>query len=148
MGEQQVTLSYEVQASPIAKANMLRALNRMRAFYGLETHSSVGVASCSVPSSEPPADGIEVAASRPAETSCLLSRVKPGDIPWWAAASFDHNHLRLTRILRSLRLFGLEAEALALYGDLVVQARRGIVNRRSLSYWERALREPLFSSLQ
>jgi hypothetical protein len=35
------------------------------------------------------------------------------------AASFDHNHLRITRILKSLRIFGLHAHAQAFFDALV-----------------------------
>ncbi len=54
-------------------------------------------------------------------------------------ATFDHNHLRITRIIRSLRLLLDDAaadafrdETLALLGD------RPMVNPRSLEFWRRA----------
>jgi hypothetical protein len=37
------------------------------------------------------------------------------------AASFDHNHLRITRILKSLRIFGLHAHAQAFFDALVCE---------------------------
>ena len=52
---------------------------------------------------------------------------------------FDHNHLRITRIIRSLRLLvgdqaaeGFHTQVLALAGD------RPLINRRSLQFWSTA----------
>lgn len=60
---------------------------------------------------------------------------------------FNHNHLRLTRILRSLRLLGLESDAAALHGflenDEDVKSR---VSPRSQMYWRRAAERPLHLS--
>ena len=70
------------------------------------------------------------------------------DVRWWAAAYADHNHLRITRILRSLRLFGLEKEAEAFHAEVVSMASAGVVGQRSLRYWERAVREPIFQTLR
>lgn len=53
---------------------------------------------------------------------------------------FDHNHLRITRIIRSLRVLGLEEEALAFY-DIISTAT--IVSSRSRMYWGRAAHRPL-----
>lgn len=54
-------------------------------------------------------------------------------------ATFDHNHLRITRIIRSLRLLlgnaaadDFRDEVLALLGD------RPLVNPRSLTFWRQA----------
>lgn len=100
---------------------------------GTRSHASEAAASAAVAASVACVGGV------PAPTS---------GVPWWADVSFDHNHLRITRILRSLRLFGLGEEAAALHAELVAVARAGAVNRRSLSYWQRAVSEPLFSTLQ
>jgi len=52
----------------------------------------------------------------------------------------DHNHLRLTRILTSVRLLGLEAHSLALYSCLAAIARDHphAVAATTLDYWRRA----------
>jgi hypothetical protein len=57
----------------------------------------------------------------------------------WLRAG-DHNHLRLTRILTSLRLLGLEAHSRALYVCLAAIAgdRPHAVSSTTLAYWERA----------
>ncbi|MEO5820690.1 MAG: opioid growth factor receptor-related protein [Vicinamibacteraceae bacterium] len=52
----------------------------------------------------------------------------------------DHNHLRLTRILTSLRLLGLEDYSRALYACLADVARDHphAVSATTLAYWQRA----------
>lgn len=53
----------------------------------------------------------------------------------------DHNHLRITRILQSLRLLAGEDEARAFHHAIMARhhAAGAPVNRQSLGYWERAL---------
>jgi hypothetical protein len=56
----------------------------------------------------------------------------------------NHNHLRLTRMLRSLRVLGLEGEAAALWGALrVLYEREAPAGRRTITgetfaFWRRA----------
>ncbi|HST91220.1 MAG TPA: hypothetical protein VLJ13_03400, partial [Brevundimonas sp.] len=52
----------------------------------------------------------------------------------------DHNHLRITRIIRSLRLLAGEeqADAFKLLIMQRVEAMRAPVNARSLGYWATA----------
>lgn len=59
---------------------------------------------------------------------------------------FDHNHLRITRIIRSLRVLGLEQEAEAFFHalEIVYQSCGGKISQRSLTYWTRAVRRPLW----
>jgi hypothetical protein len=45
------------------------------------------------------------------------------------AASFDHNHLRITRILKSLRIFGLHAHAQAFFDALVCEMEMSFCSR-------------------
>ncbi|KAL2069803.1 hypothetical protein VTL71DRAFT_14482 [Oculimacula yallundae] len=49
---------------------------------------------------------------------------------------FDHNHLRITRIIRCLRVLGLEHEAQSFYTALESNVQR--VSPRSRDYWRRA----------
>jgi len=56
---------------------------------------------------------------------------------------FDHNHLRITRIIRSLRILGLEDEARAFYDALLLVCGGEEVSKKSLLYWERAVTRPL-----
>ncbi|KAF2266434.1 hypothetical protein CC78DRAFT_513507 [Lojkania enalia] len=61
------------------------------------------------------------------------------------AIRFDHNHLRITRILRCLRVLGLEMECEAYYSALkeVFNDPRIHINERSMLYWRKAVRGPL-----
>ena len=61
----------------------------------------------------------------------------------------DHNHLRITRILRSLRVLGLEQETLMFWRALEELHRRDTetaqrsITERSYVYWKKAATEPL-----
>ncbi|KAF2492050.1 hypothetical protein BU16DRAFT_529430 [Lophium mytilinum] len=58
---------------------------------------------------------------------------------------FDHNHLRITRVLRSLRVLGLQEECDVYFSMLVtVYEQYGRINERSLIYWKRAVERPLW----
>jgi hypothetical protein len=56
---------------------------------------------------------------------------------------FDHNHLRITRIIRSLRVLGLEEEPLAFFEALKSVQHASNISSRSLMYWSRAAFRPL-----
>lgn len=57
----------------------------------------------------------------------------------WLQAG-DHNHLRLTRILTSLRLLGLAAHSRALFDclDAIARERPDAVSATTRAYWRRA----------
>ena len=63
----------------------------------------------------------------------------------------NHNHLRITRILRSLRVLGLDGEAERLWRGLeALHARetaagRYSITERTFAYWRRAATEPVES---
>ncbi|MCJ1252788.1 hypothetical protein MMC24_000594 [Lignoscripta atroalba] len=59
---------------------------------------------------------------------------------------FDHNHLRITRIIRSLRVLSMENEAEAFFAALegVYKARRGQISQKSMMFWTRAAKRPLY----
>ncbi|EKD14045.1 uncharacterized protein L3040_007951 [Drepanopeziza brunnea f. sp. 'multigermtubi'] len=54
---------------------------------------------------------------------------------------FDHNHLRITRIIRCLRVLGLEEEALAFRATL--ESSTINVSARSREFWRRAAKRSL-----
>jgi hypothetical protein len=62
------------------------------------------------------------------------------------AIRFDHNHLRMTRILRSLRVLGLQDECDAFYDALkeVFNDERIYINERTMIFWRQAVRNPLY----
>lgn len=53
----------------------------------------------------------------------------------------NHNHLRLTSILRSLSLLGLEAHARALlhFLEAIATENPGAIDATTLAYWRRAV---------
>lgn len=56
----------------------------------------------------------------------------------------DHNHLRITRIIRSLRILGMTQEAAAFYAALMEVCRtQGHIGQSSRDYWKRAMEQPL-----
>ncbi|KAI9856762.1 MAG: hypothetical protein M1813_008799 [Trichoglossum hirsutum] len=59
---------------------------------------------------------------------------------------FDHNHLRITRVIRCLRVLGLEDEAVAFFRGLeaLVDDHKRRLSRSSLTYWQRAALRPLY----
>lgn len=59
---------------------------------------------------------------------------------------FDHNHLRITRVIRCLRVLGLEQEAEAFFNALesIYRSCGGKIGNRSLIFWTRAARRPLW----
>lgn len=59
----------------------------------------------------------------------------------------DHNLLRITRMFRSLRLFGLEDLAKQIYPHFIRIAVRAGINRMTLDYWERAMNDDVWASL-
>jgi hypothetical protein len=61
----------------------------------------------------------------------------------WLKTS-DHNHLRLTRIIRSLRVLGLEVLAQAFYEELMTGENRNKVGKRSRMFWKRAATRELW----
>jgi hypothetical protein len=98
------------------QAHLRRSLALMLAFYGLELVD----------------DGAAVKVIRAAAFDRRSREwLRPG----------DHNHLRLTRILTSLRLLGLEAHGAALYACLAEIARDhpDRVSSATVGFWQRAL---------
>jgi hypothetical protein len=65
------------------------------------------------------------------------------------ARRWDHNHLRITRAIRSLRLFDLEDTARTqLFNPVITYAKRFDKDGTTLLYWWKAMFEPVFDSLK
>ncbi|KAJ8107406.1 hypothetical protein OPT61_g8890 [Boeremia exigua] len=64
--------------------------------------------------------------------------------PNWCVR-FDHNHLRITRILRCLRVLGLQQESEAFFAALkrVYDEPAVSIGARSMQFWTRAVERPL-----
>ena len=107
-------------AQPELRASLRGALERMLSFYGLQFSDDE--------------TGKEVVIRGP--NFGINSR------NW--VTRFDHNHLRMTRILRSLRVLGLGDEAAALHGFLSSDEEvTETVSPRSQMYWRRAAERDL-----
>lgn len=66
---------------------------------------------------------------------------------WWCNHG-NHNLLRITRVIRSLRLFGMEMDAHAFYTEvLAIASKCGFNEEKTLWFWERAMRDPVMESL-
>jgi hypothetical protein len=106
--------------APVLREGLLRALDRMLAFYGLRRTAT--------------ADGahrVDIDRSRFRDRATIW--LHPG----------NHNHLRLTRIMESLSTLGLRAEAAALQRCLTedVSGEAGDrITTRTLQFWQRAVR--------
>ena len=101
------------QASPELRARLLRSLDLMLAFYGFERS----------------AEAVNRAPTFEARAATWAS---PG----------NHNHLRLSRMVQSLALLGLEPEAKALSHALLDTARdlgSTGVSRQTVAVWENLL---------
>ncbi|KAL6715237.1 hypothetical protein ACLMJK_007501 [Lecanora helva] len=102
---------------PELRANLQRSLERMLRFYGLELNKTGAIS--------------------------LGPNYNDASKNW--VKQTNHNHLRITRIIRSLRVLGLENRAeqffLALQGAF---GQGGKIGDRSLMFWYRAAKKPLF----
>ena len=105
----------EFLTNPVLRDRLRRSFERMLRFYGLRAAGAAGTLR------------VEPSASFASRSAGWL---RPG----------DHNHLRLTRILTSLRLLGLEEESRALAGCLraLAAAHPGAVSQVTLEYWRQA----------
>ncbi|KAL8851925.1 MAG: hypothetical protein Q9221_003136 [Calogaya cf. arnoldii] len=115
------------RSSPELQNQLRKSFKRMLRFYGFLLLTSDG--------GEHPEDtGCQVIT---AENFTSVSR-------HWITR-FDHNHLRITRIIRSCRVLGLEAEAEAFYEALldIAGGRRGVFSKKTLMFWRRAAERPL-----
>ena len=100
------------RADETVRANLLRSYQRMLRFYGFRRDEATG-------------EVVEADNFAARATEWLT----PG----------DHNHLRVTRILKCLAACGLGAEAAAFQKRLLAVAAPGRVSAESLYYWRNAL---------
>ena len=64
----------------------------------------------------------------------------------WARTG-DHNLLRITRVIRSLRLFGLEDEAKDFHTKVSKIAKSFDVTKVTMQFWDKALKDTLSDSM-
>ncbi|KAI1812210.1 hypothetical protein GGS20DRAFT_42151 [Poronia punctata] len=113
--------------SPALQENVMRTLKRMVSFYGFAL-----------------AEEDEEKISETASLNILPNgNGNSRGLSHWLVP-MDHNHLRITRIIRSLRILGLGRAATDFRSALLrVQQSRPRVSSRSVGYWRRAHDEPL-----
>lgn len=117
------------RSRPELRAQFRKSLDRMLQFFGFELYNS------------PECDDEQI----------IIADPKTFHNQKWITR-FDHNHLRITRILRSLRVLGLEKEADAFFKMLywMCQALKCegpeecVISDTSLKFWTRAAKRPLF----
>ncbi|CAG8970883.1 hypothetical protein HYALB_00000862 [Hymenoscyphus albidus] len=100
------------RSDPKLKASLLSAFHRILEFYGFELDK------------------------RENGTCVVKKGPNFGTNPKTWNRSFDHNHLRITRIIRCLRVLGLQGEALAFHAALIKYSKNS--TPRSREYWRRA----------
>ncbi|KAL8931219.1 MAG: hypothetical protein Q9216_007252, partial [Gyalolechia sp. 2 TL-2023] len=156
------------RSRPELRSQLRRSLTRILQFYGLELIISKGGGGGGGPSSpnndskneNEDADGGDVDRSGGAGEVEEQSKAPPHyrvhpSPHFYTHASrnwvtrFNHNHLRITRILRCCRVLGLQDEAAAFYAALVDIAegekqQGGVISPRSLMFWRRAAERPLY----
>ena len=59
----------------------------------------------------------------------------------------NHNLLRVTRVIRSLRLFGLDSEAKCFYDEVKSLAQKHNLSNITVEFWDNAINDPLDKSL-
>lgn len=102
----------EFQKNPAIQKNLWRSFQLMLRFYGFEMHG----------------DKLEItkAPNFPAKSAN------------WLFVG-DHNHLRITRILKCLSACGLQEHAAAFLNALLAVAEPGRVSLETVGYWKRAV---------
>jgi hypothetical protein len=117
-----------ISQSPELQSNLLRALKRMLAFYGFDAKDKPISGS-----SDNDVSHLDITPMRNCERG--FSR--------WVKR-IDHNHLRITRIIRSLRVLGLPDAAKDLFDALMeVYETRSVIGSTSVAFWTRAMERPL-----
>jgi hypothetical protein len=105
----------EFRKNPIIQKNLLRAFGVMLRFYGFQL------------------DG-----TRRAVSPAVDFQSKAGN---WLFVG-DHNHLRITRILKCLSACGLDDYAAGFLRALLAVAEPGRVSEETIGYWKRAVAAP------
>jgi hypothetical protein len=123
-------LALLLSSNPIARDRFLAALLLFRRFLGVTEDTAIIAPGIGIPPFIEP-----------------IQALRHQKLSLWLHEG-GHNTLRVTRIIRSLRLCGLEAEAISFYQDVSAEGRRAGLGPRTLSYWRRAAEGALFDSMQ
>ena len=139
------------------RQELRRSFERMLSFYGFKESSKSEEELQREKDSAPGADkSVASTSSFPpgAHTNISASKLLPYHIVrtpgfrkkfanW--AVQFDHNHLRITRILRSLRVLGLQKEYKAFFAALERAYNDPMISisAKSMGFWRLAVESPL-----
>ncbi|KAH6863851.1 hypothetical protein B0T12DRAFT_402675 [Alternaria alternata] len=139
------------------RQELRRSFERMLSFYGFKESSKSEEELQKEKDSAPGADkSVASTSSFPpgAHTNISASKLLPYHIVrtpgfrkkfanW--AVQFDHNHLRITRILRSLRVLGLQKEYKAFFAALERAYNDPMISisAKSMGFWRLAVESPL-----
>ncbi|KAI1160611.1 hypothetical protein F5B18DRAFT_500671 [Nemania serpens] len=110
--------------SSALRDNLIRSVKRMLSVYGFDAQVKEGT------------------------TSRLIIAAKeyPGECQRWLTP-VSHNHLRITRIIRSLRILGLAGAAWDIYRVFVtIHESRRLMDPKSVDIWTHALRDPIYKA--
>ncbi|KAI4643699.1 hypothetical protein J4E93_006711 [Alternaria ventricosa] len=131
------------------RQNLRRSFERMLSFYGFMVSNKSAAESkqgeYSEPASFPPGSHTNVSASKPLPYRIVRAPDYRKKFSNWAIR-FDHNHLRITRILRCLRVLGLQTECTAFFDALerTFEDPQVSISDRSMGYWRLAVTRPLY----
>lgn len=110
------------RSRPELRSQLRQALNRICLFYGFRLQGDINTFTV-----ERQGSGVFEARAR----------------NW--VTRFNHNHLRISRIIRSLRVLGLDEEAKAFFDAVKkVHDDTARISDRSLMFWTRAMERPLY----
>ncbi|KAI4243989.1 MAG: hypothetical protein L6R40_003200 [Gallowayella cf. fulva] len=125
------------RTSPDLQSQLRKSLKRMLQFYGFELVVVVADTPSPSPTKPPITKTYKIHPSSPLKHPPFPSQ------KW--LTPFNHNHLRITRIIRSCRILGLEPEARAFHAALLEIAHDSvIISPKTLMFWQRAAERPLF----
>ncbi|KAF2123451.1 hypothetical protein P153DRAFT_352101 [Dothidotthia symphoricarpi CBS 119687] len=145
--DREVMLAFRARGE--LRSGLKRSFERMLGFYGFMLEGGGEETEIEVEKPDQDRTNDEPETTVPDKETTPYSIVRA---PHWPRASrnwarrVDHNHLRITRILRCLRVLGLEEECVAFFAALQdVYDDPGIqISERSMMYWGRAVMRPLF----
>ena len=122
------------QSSDVVRKNLLRSFSRMMSFYGFEVNQQGDAAM----QKRIDIDSINPGGNKP--VFLQKSHEFPKRATNWLTRG-NHNFLRLTRIMKSLRLANLDSYSLALFGELKKLYESGygsIIGSNTFHYWKDA----------
>ncbi|KAI0195040.1 hypothetical protein F4808DRAFT_440836 [Astrocystis sublimbata] len=135
-----------------ARFNLMRALMRMLRFYGFDykivLHEDPRLAAGIKPIGECRTSTDRIVG--PGTRLKITPRQDCEDCFRRWITRDNHHHLRIARILRSLRILGLGGASLDFYNALMeaITQEAGVINPNSIADWTRAVEDPAYRDFQ